>query len=73
MIGVYDAVLAFPQERKSIWKRKFSAVAILYLLLRYGTTVNLFLQVFNILYINESQSVSTLRPPLELLLTFQYF
>ncbi|KAK7693363.1 hypothetical protein QCA50_002931 [Cerrena zonata] len=50
-LAVYDTILAFPQELKCIWQRKFSMASVLYLLIRYGTFFNIFLRVFAGFYI----------------------
>lgn len=45
-VTMYDALLSFSRELQCIWQRKFSGVTALYVLIRYGTIIDLGLQVF---------------------------
>ncbi|KAK7687274.1 hypothetical protein QCA50_009779 [Cerrena zonata] len=47
---VYDTILTIPQEIKCIWKRKFSAVTVLYLFIRYGAVLDMLLKILSAFY-----------------------
>lgn len=54
----YDALLSFPKEARCMWNRRFGAVTILYPLIRYGTIVDILLQVLDGFYIPRVATVS---------------
>ena len=58
----YDTVLSFPQEIKCIWGRKLEIGTILYLFVRYGTIMDMILNVFTGTYVPKTVSVSTITP-----------
>lgn len=47
-LTVYDAIVSLAHESKCVWGRRFGFGTILYFLIRYGTIVNLFLQVIGL-------------------------
>ncbi|KAK7684396.1 hypothetical protein QCA50_012343 [Cerrena zonata] len=51
---VYDALLSFTQEIRCIWKRKLSVVTVLYLFIRYGTVLDMFLQLLDRDYVPQT-------------------
>ena len=59
---VYDTVLTSPQEIKCIWGRKPGAGTILYLFVRYGTIIDMIVNVFTGTYVPKTVSVSTITP-----------
>ncbi|KAK7693026.1 hypothetical protein QCA50_002591 [Cerrena zonata] len=46
-LAVYDTILSFPKEVKCIWQGKFGTGPILYLFIRYGTVLNMFLELLS--------------------------
>ena len=58
----YDAFLSFQQEIKCIWGRKLGIGTILYLLVRYGTIIDMIFQIFSGIYVPKTISVSTITP-----------
>ena len=69
---VYDTVLSFPQEIKCIWGRKPGAGTILYLFVRYGTIIDMILEIFNGIYVPKTVSVSNIIPRDWTLLTLSF-
>ena len=57
---MYDFLLSFPREVESIWRRKFGVITILYLVIRYGTLVEMSLNVLEGTYIFKDTTVSVL-------------
>ncbi|KAI0078410.1 hypothetical protein K474DRAFT_1674117 [Panus rudis PR-1116 ss-1] len=53
-ITVYDLLLTFPQEMTCIWKRKFSAVTVLYAIIRYATVLYM---IFDVSYLIGSTQI----------------
>ena len=54
---VYDTTISLQQEVKCIWKGRFSAVTVLYVVIRYGSICHMFFQVFGGFYIFTRASV----------------
>lgn len=57
-LGVYDALLFFPQEVRCIWNRRCGTVTILYLFIRYSTVLDMLWQVFSSFYKPTTATVS---------------
>ncbi|KAH8092684.1 hypothetical protein BXZ70DRAFT_453460 [Cristinia sonorae] len=51
VIAAYDAALTISREVRQIWKGKFSAVTVLYLILRWGTLTHTILDLLLIVYV----------------------
>ena len=51
-------MLSFSQEVKCVWKRKRSTVTVLYIFIRYGTVIDMFLRVFDSFYVFDTIPVS---------------
>ena len=56
----YDAFLSFQQEIKCIWGRKLGIGTILYLFVRYGTIIDIIIEIFDGTYVFKTVSVSTI-------------
>ena len=63
-LGIYDAIIAFSQEYRCIWKKKYGVVTVLYLVIRYGAIINMALRVSESFLVLKTVIVS--RAPLEL-------
>ena len=55
---VYDTLLSFSQEIRSIWQRRIGAVSILYVVIRYVTLVGMTVKLFNASYVFRTVPVS---------------
>ena len=58
VLAIYDAFTTFPQEVQCAWKRKKNAVTILYLCIRYGIILDVFIQVLDEFYPFRTIAVS---------------
>lgn len=53
-ISTYSLTLTFAQELQCIWKNKFSGITVLYLLIRYGIFLEMFVLAFSNLYVAKT-------------------
>lgn len=56
VLAAYDTILTFSQEVCCIWQRKFTGVTLLYVVIRYGTILNIVLQGIGGIWSFESVS-----------------
>ncbi|CAL1698255.1 unnamed protein product [Somion occarium] len=60
VLAAYDTILTFSQEVCCIWQRKFTGVTLLYVVIRYGTILNIVLQGIGGIWSFESVSHASL-------------
>ena len=58
-LAIYDLVLSFPTEIRGIWKKGFGTGAVLYLSIRYGTILYVFLQTSESILVPRNTIVSS--------------